>query len=187
MIPPISINAVEALWISVNGITAVLTVLALLDAWHDLRVANPDRRRARILAARGNVRRELFRTVVQFLLLSATVPGIFTPGEIQLSVPIACLIAVPIVLLLSSALDARDRNSLATMVLEDIATERAATALEASVQENIWLTREAITHADAAAAEANHVNVKIADLMTLIADLTRLVGGKEDKEPAAGA
>lgn len=177
----ISINAVEAVWLSVNGVTATLTFLALLDAWHDERAALPDRRRARILAARANVRREAFRMIVQLLLLGIAIPGIFDARDIHLTPTLTMLIAVPVVLLLASAFDTRDRTRLAAFVLEDIATERAAVALETSVQQNIELTKEAISHADAAASQANHANVKIADVMIIIARLTELVGGKEDK------
>lgn len=174
-VPPVSINAVEALWISVNGLTLVLTLLALLDAWHDVRVAaDVDRRRARVVTARGNVRREAFRMVAQLLLLAVAVPGAFSDREINLSPALIALIAVPIVLLLASAFDTRDRNRLATLVLEDIANERLKTALEASVQANIELTKEVGVKADAAYKEANHVNLKIEKL-------TELVGGKEDK------
>jgi hypothetical protein len=171
----ISINGVEALWIGVNSLTLILTVIALFDAWHDLRIAaGADRRRARVLTARGNVRREGLRLVVQSLLLGVAIPGAFVDREINLTPPLMALIAVPVVLLISTLLDTRDRSRLAGMLLTDIAAERTALALETSVQENIELTKEVGQKADAAYNEANHVNVKLVEL-------TRLIGGKEDK------
>lgn len=175
----IHINGVEALWIGVNALTLILTIIALFDAWHDLQIAaGADRRRARTLTARGNVRREVFRLVVQALLLSIAIPGVLVDQETALSLPILALIAVPVVLLISTLLDTRDRSRLAGMLLTDIASERVSLALETSVQENIELTKDAAHKADAAYKEANHVNLKIAEL-------TKLIGGKEDK-PAVG-
>jgi hypothetical protein len=175
----IHLNGVEALWIGVNFLTLILTTLALFDALHDLKVvAGADRRRARTLTARGNVRREVMRLAVQALLLSVAIPGAFREGEIDLTPPLMALIAVPVFLLISTLLDTRDRSRLAGMLLTDIAAERAETALETSVQENIELTHKAIEHAEAAYHEANTVNEKIARL-------TEIVGGKEDKPQGA--
>lgn len=171
----ISIGAIEALWIGVNALTLGLTVAALLDAWHDLRiVTGADRRKARTLTARGNVRREVIRVVVQFIFLGLALPAVFSDREITLTPFLVAFIAIPVLLLISTLFDTRDRNRLASMLLTDIATERAETALETSVQENIELTKTVGEKADAAYQEANHVNLKLVEL-------TKLIGGKEDK------
>lgn len=171
------VDPVEALWFLVNAATLMFTVGALVDARRDQVAARGDDSPvsdARRLTASGNVRREALRAVVQILLISIVVPGLFTDRPINLSPALLALIAVPIVLLTSTIFDARDRTRLADMLLVAIRTERSALALESSVQEGNDLTREGIKHAEAAYHEANSVNAKIADL-------TALVAGKEDK------
>ena len=176
--PPLYIDRVEAIWITASSLGLGLTLVALFDAWRDVRVAaGVDRRRATIVTARGNVRREFLRAIVQLILLVFVVPGIFIDRETPVTPGTVAAIAIPVLLLLSTAFDTLDRYRLRTLVLEDIATDRAATALEASVQENIALTKEVGVQAEAAYHEANTVNEKIAAL-------TELVGHKEDK-PAA--
>jgi hypothetical protein len=170
VIPSLYVNAIEAIWITLNSLALLLTILALLDAWHDVRVAaGVDRRRARVVQARANV-----------------LPRIFVDGETPLTFGIVVVMLIPVVLLISSAFDMRDRNRLASLVLDDIASERAVMALESSVQENIGLTHSAIDRAHEAYKEANSVNVKIADLTAIVGDLTALLGRKEDK-PAGQA
>lgn len=171
------VDPIEALWFIVNAATLLFTAGALVDARRDYAAALTDGEvtgDARRLTARGNVRREGLRVVVQVLLISIVMPGLFTDRPITLSPVLVALILVPIVLLVSTVLDARDRTRLADMLLVAVRAERSQLALEASVQEGNELTREGIRHAEAAYHEANTVNSKIAAL-------TKLVAGKEDK------
>jgi hypothetical protein len=180
----LNVDPLEAIWTVVNGITLLLTIVAYVEARRDLAIAHADesqRHAAREFTARSNVRREALRVVVQVMLISIVIPGLFSDRPISLTPAIIMLILVPVVMLASTILDARDRTSLGEMLLEVVRMDRMTLALEASVQENIGLTREGIGHAqaasdkaDAAYHEANTVNQKIADL-------TELVSHKEDK------
>ncbi len=160
----------------------MFTLGALIEARRDQIAARDDEDAtgdARRLTARGNVRREALRTVVQLLLISIVIPGLFTDRAITLTPALIALILVPIVLFTSTVFDARDRTRLADMLLAAVRAERSALALESSVQEGNALTREGIAASKAAQEEANHANRKLATL-------TELVAGKEDK-PADAA
>lgn len=138
------LNPIEVLWIIVNAIAIVLTGIATLEALRDLSLARVDQEghQARELAAFGNLRREILRLLVQFLLLSLALPGLFSDQPIPLTPFLVVLIAVPVVLLVSTLLDARDRTRLADLLVSDVRSERALLALESSVRENISLTRD---------------------------------------------
>lgn len=120
----IHVNAVEAVWIASNLLGVVFTIAALGDAWADEKAIRALNGRARELVGRGNIRREAFRLAVQVILLVVVVPGLFSDREINLSLPVAALMAVPFVILASSVLDWGERRRLARMLDADIATER---------------------------------------------------------------
>ena len=164
--PELHVNGVEALWIVLNLTTFVLTASALLDARADREAVRKLNGSARELVAKGIVRREGLRLVVQVLLLIIVVPGVFADREFNFTPAIAALMLIPIVLLISSAVDARDRRALTVVVAADLLEERttALDRLEQALTENTDITREASAHADAAYHEANSVNLKIADL-----------------------
>lgn len=171
------VHEIEAFWFIVNAATLMFTLGALVEARRDQVAARIDddiTADARRLTATGNVRREALRVVVQILLISIVLPGLFTDRPITISPVLVALILVPVVLFVATAFDARDRIRLADMLLVAVRSERAALALESSVQEGNELTREGIKHAEAAYHEANSVNEKIVTL-------TKLVAGKEDK------
>jgi hypothetical protein len=171
------VDTLEAFWFLLNAGTLVFTLGALIEARRDQLAARGDTDStgdARRLTARGNLRREALRTVVQLLLLSIVIPGLFSARPIMLTPPLVALILVPIVLFTSTVFDARDRGRLADMLLAAIRSERFALALESSVQEGNQLTREGIAASKAAQEEANHANRKLATL-------TEALGHKEDK------
>ena len=171
------VDPIEGLWVVTTTTTLVLTLYALFEAIRSLRLARLDAsssHEARETVAAGNVRREALRAVVQSLLLSIAIPGLFIDRPITLTAPLLALILVPLVLFTSTVFDARDRGRLAVMLVNLVRVERESLALESSVQTNIELTKQAAEHADAAYQEANTVNQKIARL-------TALVAGKEDK------
>jgi hypothetical protein len=169
----------EALWFAINAVALVLTGLALVDADRDVRVAKADdspRHEARQAVAQGNVRREILRLLVHALLISIVLPGLFIDRPITLTPALGALLLVPMVLLVQTALDVRERAAVAAKLLVLVRTERDTLALEASVQANIELTKTAVEKAEAAYSVANHSNDKLAKL-------TELVAGKEDKAP----
>jgi hypothetical protein len=125
-VPPISVNAVEALWIGLNAVTALLTVFALLDARADAAAVKALNGRAKEIVARGNVRREWFRLIIQFLLLGVALPGLFTAREVSLNLVVIVLMSIPAILLLQSILDAMERHRLAVALRVKIMKEEIA-------------------------------------------------------------
>lgn len=111
-----NVNEVEAFWLLINLVTLILTVRAYLEARADRDAVKALNGRARELAAAGQVRREGFRVIVQALLLSVVIPSLFAPGGVSLTAPIVALMAVPVVLLVSSWLDSRDRRALVLLI-----------------------------------------------------------------------
>lgn len=157
------IDTLEAVWIIVNVVALVLTAFALLEARQGLAVATG---RARRILAFGNVRREVLRLIVQSLLLLIVAPGLFIERPTPLNFFVLILMAIPAILLLSTALDAHDRRRLATLVWTEIEAERGQgfARIEKLLRENTEVTRDAGKKADAAYKEANSVNNKIANL-----------------------
>lgn len=171
------VDFLEAVWFLVTAAALLQTTLSLIDARRDLVVVTGDLdegRDVRELTARGNVRREVMRIVMELLLLSIVLPGLFIDRPISLSLPLVALMLIPIALLIQVRLDGRLRGRLAVMLLTMVRSDRDRLALESSVQENIELTKEATANAEKAYHEANNVNVKIATL-------TEKLAQKEDK------
>lgn len=157
------IDALEVIWIITNTVALLLTALALIEAWQGLAVATGGARR---ILARGNVRREVLRLIVQFLLLLIVAPGLFTERPTPLNLFVLILMAIPAILLASTMLDAYDRRRLVSLVWSDIEAERGVglDRIEEMLKENTVLTKDAGKKADAAYKEANSVNNKIANL-----------------------
>lgn len=117
----VHVDPVEWFWLVVNTFTLAITIVARRDALEAQAAVRALNGRAREIVAHSNVRRETLRSVVQALLLSAVIPGLFSDEPVTLSWPIVALITVPVVLMLSSALDMYDRR----LVIEMIAAEKA--------------------------------------------------------------
>jgi hypothetical protein len=171
----VSIDAIEAIWIALNLSTFVLTAAALLDALADKRAVVALNGHARELIATGVVRRESLRLVVQGFLLAIIVPGLFDDRPTPLNFFVVILMAIPVVLLLSSVLDARDRRAMTVLVAADLLHDRADSfkrietlitkttgSLRKDIAENTVVSQQASDHADRAYHEANSVNEKIA-------------------------
>lgn len=120
------INGVEWFWLGVNGTTFVITLWALFDARGDRRAVMALDGPARDIAADASVRREVLRLIVQALFLALVVPSLFAPGEVKLSALLFILIGVPVVLLISTALDARDRKRIKAIIYKEVAQREAA-------------------------------------------------------------
>jgi len=136
-----SINLIEAVWITINIAAIVVVISNLLGAIREkhayVALAGPERG-ARSVITRGNERREWLRLIKQFLLLIIVIPSAFSPGDINLSlnpdspmfsvtVFVVTLMAVPLVMLYGSVMDARDRRSLAAITYADLLAERDLT------------------------------------------------------------
>ena len=167
-----NVNAIEAVWVALNFTTLILTIASLLNAWGDRAAVKLLNGRAREFAINGIVRRESFRVLVQGLLLAAVLPDLIHAGESVLDPPVVALMAVPVVLLVASVLDARDRGVMTAMVAADLLIQREAGIarieaqnddLAGALHENTRITQQASDHADHAYQEANSVNAKIAN------------------------
>ncbi len=136
-----NINWLEATWLVICGVGTLVTLHLLIDALRERveyrRTKNDTaRRRARNLVLDGNVRRDSLRLVVQLCLLSVVFPSLLRPGEPDLgfsddvlfahTVAVLAIMVAPIVLLISSLFDARDRRNLRILSLSLVITEVAA-------------------------------------------------------------
>lgn len=115
----IHIGVVESVYIGINLVAALLTVMSLIEAERDRRAVKALNGRAREVAAGGNVRREVTRLVMQGILLSLAVPAAFSDRDINLSPTVAVLMAIPAVLLVESWLDGRERRVLMAIVTRE--------------------------------------------------------------------
>jgi len=129
-----SVNAVEFFWVSLNLATAVTTVLVLADAVRDQRATRNLNGSARGIVARGNVRREWLRLVIQFAFLAVVIPDLFRDGDTPLTWPVAIFLSIPVLLLVNSYSDYRDRGVLARKLAVDIETERNASLVRLEIR-----------------------------------------------------
>jgi hypothetical protein len=116
----VSIQPIEAVYLVIILAALFLTFSALVDARADSAAVRLLNGKARELAAAGNVRREVLRIVVLLLLLVIALPGLFSDTEVRLTAPVLALIAIPLVLLHSTILDARDRRAMTVVVTADL-------------------------------------------------------------------
>lgn len=182
-----SLSALEAIWIALNLTAVVLTLSALVDALADRSAVRLLNGHARELTANGIVRREVLRLVVQSLLLLAVLPEAFSSAPAELNHTIPTLMAVPVVLLASSFLDARDRRRATIMVAADILAERttAMARLEAAIAdnktaiaENTDLTVMAGERADDARATASSVETTVGHTAEQVEEIYGATVGK---------
>lgn len=114
--PVVSVNWIEATWLVLNVVTLFLTVYALVDARADERAVRALNGEAREIVTEGNVRRETFRVILQVQLLFVALPGLFSDREATLNPIVLVLMSIPVVLLLATIFDARDRMLLARTI-----------------------------------------------------------------------
>ena len=159
----LSVHPVEAVWFIVNLTTFLLTVSAFVDARADRAAVKLLNGHGRELIANATIRREGIRLTIQVLLLVVVVPGLFSDRAIVLSVPLVALMIVPVLLLLNSFFDARDRKALTVLVAADIVSDasRRFDRIEAALAENTVISQAARDDAQEAASVANHMNAKL--------------------------
>lgn len=97
---------VEGIWLWLNGAVLFLTVAAWIDARRDVAAVRALNGAARGIVARGSERRERIRIVVQLVFMAAIVEPYI-------------LLAVPLLVLLSTLSEAHDRILLARKVEHD--------------------------------------------------------------------
>lgn len=159
----LSVDALELLWLVLNLSAFVLTYSAYIDAKADQRAVRLLNGSARELAANGVVRRELLRLWVQALLIAVVVPSLVEPSPVPSWYYAVILMAIPIVLLLSTLLDARDRRAMTVLVTSDLLAESqtALSRIEEKLDKNTEISQGAREDAHEAAEVANHMNEKI--------------------------
>lgn len=101
---PLYIDPIEAFWIGTNLAAALLTVLALRDAWQDRASVKRGNARSLAIIADGAVWQEALSLVIQVLLVLVVLPGIYVDRPIALSLPVVGLMLVPVALLAKTAL-----------------------------------------------------------------------------------
>lgn len=113
------VHPLEAIWTATNVLALLVKVWLLREAIRDHRAVKLLNGAAREIATRGDIRRESIRIGVTLLLLSIVVPGLFIDRDITLTPAILALMAVPLVLLLQSALDLRERRLLTALIAKE--------------------------------------------------------------------
>ena len=106
------VDQIEAIWIVLNLVAFIVTVLALREAHQDRRAVLAYNGKARELAAWGNVRREIFRAVIQLLLLFLVLPGLYSDRPVSLSFGVVVLMSVSSLLLVATVWDYFERRIL---------------------------------------------------------------------------
>lgn len=110
-------NAIQVYWVVVNLGVILLVSMALHDAWLDTQAWRERNGHARGVIARGHLRRERIRFVMQLLLLAAVIPAVTVPA----------LLALPLLLAANSLSEQRDRQSLARKLATDANDQHATT------------------------------------------------------------
>lgn len=108
-----NLNPVELFWIVTNAAAAALTIPALADARRDAAAVKALNGHALGIIARGNVRREWVRLAMQLVLLAIAIPAAQRPGDIALTPALVLFLSLPVLVLLNTISEARDRARLA--------------------------------------------------------------------------
>lgn len=160
----LAIDPLEAFWVTILAIAFGVTLMGLIDARDNSKAIKLLNGHARELAAAGTIRREALRLVVQALLFSVAVPGLFEDRPVHLSWPLVALMLVPVVLLHATVMDARDRRRMTAITAAELVIERddSVKRLMRAIEENTAISQAASDNAEKAYHEANTVNEKIA-------------------------
>src|SRR5678815_3066421 len=158
------LDPLEAVWILLNTAAVLLTGQALLEARVNQKSVHALNGHAREIVADGIVRREFIRLAIQVILLLLVVPGIFSSRPTPLSPFVLALMAIAILLLISSLFDAAERKRLFLTVAKELIKENdsALARLEVALAINTQISQTASDQAERAYHEANDVNNKIA-------------------------
>jgi hypothetical protein len=169
----LSIGPVEAAWFALNLATLVYTLAALDDARANQKAVRLLNGHAREFATAGVVRREVFRVIVQALLLALAVPSLFDATEARFNPFVLIFIGIAVTLFLASFTDAGDRKKMTVLSAAELLAERtdAFTRLEqqnaelaAALEMNTQISQGARDDAHEAVVVANGMNEKIANL-----------------------
>jgi len=115
-----AVDVIEAAWIVLNLTAFIVTVVALREARKDRRAVLAYNGRARELAAWGNVRRELFRAVIQLLLLLLVLPGLYSDRAVTLTLGVVILMSIAALLLIATVWDYFERRTLTHLLMREL-------------------------------------------------------------------
>lgn len=165
-------NAVELFWISVNVVGLSLTVWALRDAQRNVVAVRSLNGAIVGVAARGNLFREQLRFVIQTLFLAVGILSATDGREATLTLPAALLLMVPVLIVVNTLSEMRDRHIIVRKSDAAISAERdrrmdrleaQGHRIEVGIAANTVISQGARDDAREAATAANSVNEKIAD------------------------
>ena len=108
----IHVDPIEAVWLGINLMAFALTFWNLREAHRDQAAVRKANGHAREIAARGDFRREALRLVMLACLTSVAIPGLTVDDGIALTPSLLALMAVPFIIFIQSAYDARERRQL---------------------------------------------------------------------------
>lgn len=161
----IALDPIEVAWITVNLVTAVLTVAALIEARRDWAALKRYNGSARGVVARANIRSEWIRLAIQVAMLVAAIPAVFSDGELVLTLPL--LILVPVLLLLNTLNARRVRGILGDKLEDEIRSEREASMVRMEARLNVRADERAgivTDKTDHIAEVAEDVQAKVTDI-----------------------
>lgn len=154
---------IELFWISVNVLGLSLTLWALLDAQRNVNAVRSMNGAIVGVAARGNLFREQIRLVIQVIFVVIGLLAATDARATTLTLPVLLLMAVPVLLVISSLSEARDRRLIGTKSTASVVAERdrrmdrleyRGQELSAKIDENTRITQQASDNAAAAFNEA---------------------------------
>jgi Na+/melibiose symporter-like transporter len=132
------VNMVEAVWLLICLVGIFTTIMLLIDSMGEretVKDLSNGRQALRLFIVRGNIRRESFRLFMQAVLLLAVLPSALRPGDFDfafdplsrdpervvataITVAVLSLMMAPLMLLLTSYFDYRDRQKIRIMAAE---------------------------------------------------------------------
>ena len=115
----IHVDPIEAVWLGINLVAFALTLWNLREAHRDHVAVRKANGHAREIAARGDFRREALRLVMLACLTSIALPGLTVDDGIVLTPSLVALFAVPLIIFIQSAYDARERRQLLEAVMRN--------------------------------------------------------------------
>ncbi len=128
-----TVNLVEGIWLTVNGITLLIVLANLWDSLVTQRTIKALNGRGRELQANLDVVKDALRLVVQIAFVAAAVPRALTPGPADFSPTVIFLLSGVIVTAITSLIDRLGRKRVLAYAQEEIEGGRlkAAALIEA--------------------------------------------------------
>lgn len=170
----IMLNPIEALWITINLATAILTVAALVEARRDWAALKRFNGSTRGVVARANIRAEWIRLAIQVAMLVVVIPAVFSDRELELTLPLLIFLTVPVLLLVNTLNARRVRDVIGDKLEDEIKHERDASLVRMEARLNVRADERAgIVTARAVdiAEQTNHIAEVAEDVQAKVTDI----------------